>query len=347
MAATTVTAWAQLVHRALEQAGADPDGLFEQAGLDPSALREPGARYSFLKVQELWRLAEATTGDPDFGLAAARCWHPTSWHALGYAWLASETLLDAFERTRRYARLVTDSVSIELEPSPHGIWVVGHLRPGLPMVVRPAQDVGLATVVMMCRLSRGPQFRPLCARFAYPRPASTEALERFFEAPCEFDAEVGGLEIASDDLEAPLPSANAELARTNEQVIVDYLDHFDATTVAQRARCKLLEQLPSGHACEASVARELNMSSRTLQRRLRAEGTTFRDILDDVRRELAIRYLTRRELSINEITYILGFVEPSSFTRAFRRWTGSCPTVYRDAARAADRSEAMAQDEPA
>ncbi len=330
MAATTVTSWARLLHGALGRNGLDADAMFRRAGLDPAKLEQPGARYSLERIQALWRMAVAETRDEDFGLEAAHCWHPTSWHALGYAWLASVTLRDAFERMMRYGRLVTDALVIEIVPTARGAWVQGRKRPGLPDLVRAAQDSALATVVSMCRLSRGPDFRPLAVRFAYPRPERIEALEAYFGAPLEFGNARGGLEIATADMEAQLPSANAELARTNDQVIRDYLARFDASSVAQRARVELLEELPSGNACETSVAHALGMSERTLQRRLREENTSYRQILDDVRRELAIRYLSSGSRSVNEITYLLGFAEPSSFTRAFRRWTGVCPSTFRD-----------------
>jgi AraC-like DNA-binding protein len=303
--------------------------------LNLHALSDPNARYSYERVQELWRLAVVKTGDPNFGLAAARCWHPTTWHALGYAWLASETLREAFERLSRYSRLVSDAVVVRMESSPRGQWIVGRPRPGLRPSTRQADDAAMATIVSMCRLSRGLNFNPLRVRLAYPRPDNVDALVDFFQAPCEFSKGESGIEASILDLDARLPTGNCDLARANERVIRDYLARFDANTLAQKVRTKLLEQLPSSNACETSVAGAFNITARTLQRRLRAEKTSYKQILDDVRRELAVDYVSEPDLSIKEITYMLGFSEPSNFTRAFKRWTGTSPNAYRAAPEAA------------
>jgi AraC-like DNA-binding protein len=330
--ATTITSWALLIHRGLAECGQDPDALFKKAGLDPAALADANARYPFDGMQRLWRLAVEATGDSDFGLVAARCWHPTSWHALGYAWLASPSLRDAFERSARYSRMVSDAFVFELKPSDAGAWFSAQMRAPLPSPRRASQDAAVSTIVRMCRLSRGEQFRPLRVRFAYEKPDRLNALSELLQAPMEFCCDLCGIEVAAADLDAELPTANAELARANERVVLEYLARFDTKSIGLKVRTKLLEQLASGHASEASIARALNMTERTLQRRLRDEGTSYNMLLDEVRRELAAQYVAEAELSFSEITYLLGFSEPSNFSRAFKRWTGKSPSAYRAAA---------------
>ncbi|MEE9265906.1 MAG: helix-turn-helix transcriptional regulator, partial [Gammaproteobacteria bacterium] len=104
---------------------------------------------------------------------------------------------------------------------------------------------------------------------------------------------------------------------------------FDRSSAAMQVRARLTEQLSSGHATQNSVADALHMSLRTLQRRLNDEGTSYKGLLDETRRELAAHYMAETHRSINEITYLLGFSEPSNFSRAFRRWTGKSPSAYR------------------
>ena len=99
--------------------------------------------------------------------------------------------------------------------------------------------------------------------------------------------------------------------------------------MAVQVRAKIIERLPSGHVTQEEIAQELNMSLRNMQRRLRGEGTSFTQLLDDTRRTLATQYVRSRRLSINEITYLLGFSEPSNFSRAFKRWTGLSPSEFR------------------
>ena len=334
MRATTLCSWAQLVARALERRGIDAGPLFARAGLEIRRLADPNARYAFDGMQRLWSLAVEATGDPDFGLEAAAGWHPTTWHALGYAWLASATLRDAFARAVRYGRMVSDSAAGELVDTPGGAWLRVRPRPGLPTGVRASQDAMLATLVSLSRTSAGEGFRPLAVRFAYPRPARTGPLRDFFRAPLEFDADFAALELAAADLDAELPTANAELARVNERVVVEYLQRFDRGNLSLRVRTELLRQLPSGRASETGIAAALALTPRTMQRRLRAEQTTYSQLVDEVRRELAAEYVRESDLSISEITYLLGFSEPSNFSRAFKRWTGRPPSDWRARRRA-------------
>ena len=111
--------------------------------------------------------------------------------------------------------------------------------------------------------------------------------------------------------------------------IVEYLRRHQSANVSMVVRSKLTEQLPSGRATQGSIASAVHMSTRSLQRRLREEGTSYRELLEETRRELATQYMRQSNLSVNEITYLLGFSEPANFTRAFRRWTGRSPTQYR------------------
>ena len=96
-----------------------------------------------------------------------------------------------------------------------------------------------------------------------------------------------------------------------------------------QVKTKLIQELPSGHICEENIAEDLYMSQRSLQRRLREEGTTYKELLNETRRDLAAQYIKVSGVSINEITYLLGFSEPSNFSRAFKRWTGVSPSEYR------------------
>jgi AraC-like DNA-binding protein len=127
----------------------------------------------------------------------------------------------------------------------------------------------------------------------------------------------------------PLALGNRLGAHANERVIGDYLAELRGTGVAVRVRSRLIDELPSGGVNEIQVAAAQHMSRRTLQRKLRDEGTSYARELDGVRRELAERFIRDRSLTLSEITYLLGFAEISSFSRSFKRWTGIAPSAYR------------------
>ena len=128
-----------------------------------------------------------------------------------------------------------------------------------------------------------------------------------------------------------MPFSNRELAHANEAVLKRYLAAIEGDTVSSQVKLRVVDTLPAGPVSEADVANALFMSTRSLQRRLRDEGTTFKQLLDDTRSELAIRYLDAPQHSVTEVTYLLGFSDPSNFARAFRRWHGVSPSHYRDA----------------
>jgi AraC-like DNA-binding protein len=148
-------------------------------------------------------------------------------------------------------------------------------------------------------------------------------------APIEFGTPCIALEIDRKTADQRLPTGNTELAHINELSLVEYLARLDRDAVGANVTALLVELLPAGPVSEDEMARRLFLSKRSLQRRLAEEETSFRQILDSTRHDLALRYLGNSHLTINEIGYLLGFSDPSNFTRAFRRWEGLSPSRYR------------------
>ncbi len=331
MQPSTISSWALLIWKALESHGRRPGEVFEQAGLDPAKLRDPNARYPISGLARLWRLAAKATGDPCIGLTAARFLHPTTLHALGYSWLASESLRDALERVVRYHRIVSNGIEPRLIARGDHYWFAVRAVENAP-VAPEAVDAAMAALIALGRMSHGEHLKPRRVALARPAPPDRGAYSRVFGAPIEFSAPESGLEFDKGMAEAFLPTANAELARANDKVVTDYLARFERGSMKQQVEIKLLEQLSSGHASEESIAKALHVSLRTLQRRLREEGATYKQLLDQTRRHLAAQYVRQSHLSVSEITFLLGFSEPANFTRAFKRWTGRSPSAYRASA---------------
>lgn len=332
MRGSTISSWALLVAKALEADGHDSKALFHSAGLDPAKLKDPDARFPLEGMGRLWRLATQVTGDPYFGLKSADFWHPTTLNALGYSWMASDSLRDALARMARYSRIVSTVAEMSLEEfDDHFAFI---LRSRLPRWEVPVEavDAALATPVKMCRVSYGDDFHPLRVITHRPKFDDPTRYEEYFRAPVEFSADDNMLYFSKESLEEHLPTANPRLARINDQVITEYLAQFDKSSTATRVRAKLIDLMSAGNVTQQDVADSLHMSLRTLQRKLREEKTSYKDLLDETRRELANQYLRDSYLSVSEVTYLLGFSEPSNFARAFKRWTGHTPSEFRAAA---------------
>lgn len=342
MIATTLTTIAQLIVDALDRRGIDGKAVLRATGMDPAQLRDPNARYPFSAMTRLWHRASELSGDECFGLQVSRQLHPTSLHAIGFAWLASSSLVDALQRFERYCRVASTVINAELERD--GSVYRLHIR--YPQLhVQPATaaiDAAAATLIRLCRLGAGEQFRPIAVQLPRPQPspACLAALVEWLRAPIRFDADHIVVEIAADTAEQTLASGNAELAHANERILIAYLARLDRSAFGARVKAYLVDALPSGQVSEEEAAHSLHVSARSLQRRLREEHTSFTRLLDDTRRELALAYLGDLQLSVNEISYLLGFSEASNFTRAFRRWTGQSPTAHRAQRQREDQSAA-------
>ena len=327
--ASALTSWAKAIRKALDAAGVDSARLFAEAGLDIAALNDPNARYPVEATVRLWKLAVAATGDDAFGLTVARQVGPTTFHALGYSLIASETLLAAFERITRYFRLVTDAAEPVLSLEGERYRLSFHVPPGAQSPTDESFDAFAFLLVRLCRGLYRREYSPLEISLRRPPPHALGIFERAFRAPMRFGADENILWFDRETFEKKLEGANPELARQNDEVVLRYLAHFDRQNLRTRIHAALIERLPLGEPSADKIAELLHMSPRNLQRKLAEEGTSYKEVLNDTRRDLALSYLRDPNYSLTEITYLLGFADSRSFNRAFQRWTGAAPSAYR------------------
>lgn len=325
---TTITSWALLIARAIDDSDLNSHEIFKQAGLDPEKLSDPNARYSYENMQRLWALVAQNTNDDCFGIKVAQFWHPTSLHALGYAWMASSSLLEALERLVRCLHLVSTAAELQLEEKTDCVLLSFQDTPETGHMTIVA-DAALAVIVNMCRISYGESFAPLSVSMMREKPSSNNKFEEFFKSPICYSAEKNSLSFSCEDLKKRLPTANAELAQVNDKIVADYIADLDKNNISAQVRIKIIEQLASGNVTEESIAHSLNKSLRSLQRKLAEENISYKILLETTRQQLAKQYVSNSRYSINEVTYLLGFSEPSNFSRAFKRWTGHSPSEYR------------------
>jgi AraC-like DNA-binding protein len=308
--------------------GIDPEPLFREEGIDPEALFDAGARVDAGRLRRLELKAARLSGDPRFGLRSAEYFRPAHLGALGFAWLASASLRAAFERLSRYARVIREKLTVELGEDERHFYV--RVDPHLPAedsALR--EDRQLAVLVKFCRTLAGPDFNParVCLRQAQPREAGY--YYEFFRCPLEFGAAQTTLVLDRAGVDLRLTGSNQELAQLNEHIVVKYLAHKAKEDIVNRVKAAIIDELASGAVSEASVADGLHTTPRNLHRKLQKEQTSFKTLLTDVRRELAQQYIQDRSKTLTEISYLLGFSEVSSFSRAYKGWTGHPPSEAR------------------
>jgi len=324
-----IATWAVAVAQALDARQLDSHGIFDEAGIDLVAARDPTMRFPAAKMTQVYDLAEKISEDPAFGLSIAEFVHPTSLHALGYSLFASRTMETFCRRIVRYFRLVTTNAINQLEETDTDFRLI--MMPAMDKASFVPQDAWLATIIRFGRHIYRPDFSPLRVGLRRPKPGNNvKAFTEYFRAPVDFGCETNMLVFSKHDMQVQLPAANAELARQNDQVVLSLLARMDREDIIAQVRASVVDLLPSGECSKEKIAERLNMSERTLQGRLAMKNTSYRDLLNETRKELAEQYISQGLRSFSDVTYLLGFSDISSFSRAFRGWTGLSPSVYRE-----------------
>jgi len=308
--------------------GINPKPLFEEEGIDPEAMFDQGARISIKQFQRLDLKAAELSGDPFFGLKGAQYFRPAHLGSLGFAWLASSSLRTAFQRLSRYARVINEKLTVDLKEDGRFFYV--SIDAQLPMLSERIREEGqLAILVKICRVIAGKDFKPAMVHFRQAEPADTGYYYELFRCPIAFKAERTLFVIARGEVDKRLTGSNDQLAKLNEHIVVKYLAHREKADILNRAKATIIDNLGSGGVSETSVAEALHMTTRNLHRKLLKENTSFKFLLTEIRRELAQQYIQDRSKTLTEISFLLGFSEVSSFSRAYKGWTGQPPSEAR------------------
>ena len=325
-----ITNLASIVHvlwKLLQLYGHDPRPIFREAKLNPVRMKKPGARFRWDRLERAWEAASHVIDDPCFGLKAASVWHPSYFGALGYALLASETLKIALNRMMRYHKVIVGRQILETGESGREFRVTLLSGPSEERVFARV-DAMMSVIMGICRMNLQRELVPLSVSLRHEEPPCSEEYFRFFGTRVLFRAEVDSLSLPLPAVNEPLPGANEELAAMNERIMTSYLQDLGDEDIIPQVKASIIRQLPSGNVTDETVAYEFFMSSRTLQRRLKAEGTTFTRLLSEVRFDLARKYLAQGRYSMTEIAFLLGFADITSFSRAFKKWAGVSPRNF-------------------
>jgi AraC-like DNA-binding protein len=313
----------------LEAEGRDVKPLLRKAGLSAAVVGDPDARMSHAAVRVFCEEAVKATGDDNFGLHIAEQVRPAVFDALGYVFRTSRTLGDGLQRLARYHRFVDDLLTLRVETR-DTLARIGFENLPPSDAARPISEFMLTTLLRAARSETGrPGLDPVAVEFSFDEPADTAEHRRLFRSRLYFGNATNGLFVRRADLDLPFHRAEPELCEVLERRVRDVIARLpDVDSVIARARAVVLDELDGGKPTAANIGRRLAMSERSLHRRLSEEGTTLRDLLHGLRRELSERYI-REGVSISETAFLLGYSEPSAFHRSFRRWTGRTPASYR------------------
>ena len=312
--------------------GVDAERVLAEVGIAPSSLGDLHQRVPRELALALWQAAREASGDPGFPLRVAEQVEPGMFDVIDYVARSSATLRAALGRVSQYGRLLDDVCVLLIEDSEEECIVRHGTLHGVQMPVGVSECLFAGIVRVVRQLAEDETLDPLAVRFTAPAPRDTSTHQRMFRCPVHFGAAADELVYARWQTERPLPTADERLCAIldrHAQALLRGLPPVGG--FANRVRSAIAEELRGGNPSLSQVAESLKVSERTLRRRLREEGTSHQELLDALRRDLALRYLDENALSIDEVAYQLGFSQSSAFRRAFKRWTGQTPGQHRGA----------------
>src|SRR5688572_4529238 len=333
--ASTKTLQARVVVRMLNAAAAEGlnrDALIEAAGLRGVDLSDADSRVSTSIQVALWQLIAKGVSDPGFGVRMGASANVREAGLLGYVMRYSTTLETALGRFVRYGHVLNDAVESTLErPDPQHV-AISQTHPELGIGLPLAIDYRLAALLTACRQITAVEIVPFEVCFAYEMRASTIEHARFFRCPLRFGQTTSKLVFAERDMHLPV--------RQGDETLAEYLSEYaeqvlrslvSGHSVSEHVRSAIWNTLSDGRPTLPRIAAELQMPPRTLQRRLAEEGTSIQREVEEIRKGMAMALLKDRTVSIDEVAFLLGYPEPSTLFRSFKRWMGMTPQQYRNA----------------
>jgi AraC-like DNA-binding protein len=322
------------------QMGVDVDAWLEQSQLSERQLDDPSLAIAYPRFQRLVLDALSLSREPALGLLVGERLVANSHGIVGYAALSSGTLRQGLELIERYAPLRSSLLSISHTLHPGEVRVclaetrsLGDIeRPVLEAVLLSIKNVVDTMLMGACPVST--------VAFPFEAPDYAALARDLFRCDVQYGQSWAGAALPYDILDVPLKMADPEAFREAALICQRELDKLTANeTIAARVRRLLLEK-QSGFPSLQVTARLLHMTPRTLHRRLLDEDTSFHELLEDVRRTLAVEHVKSGRFSLEEIAYMLGYSDLANFRRAFKRWEAVPPSAYRPSQRPTSESRA-------
>ncbi|MBT6178113.1 MAG: AraC family transcriptional regulator [Deltaproteobacteria bacterium] len=320
--------WVRSIVRAAEASGVHPGTLLERCNLAPESLEGSVGFIPLSTTVNLWRVAQELSGDPYFGLTMGERVRPHYLSVVAYTMMNCRNFAEALEQVQKYQRLVSEGGRIEMRLEADTAAIVYIPYEADVSFSRHQIEAVLLVILGFARWLIDEDLQPIEIRFSHPKPALTQKHDEVFRAPIRFNAQEHAIVLERRWLHAELPESDPSMLQVHVAQADQRLHAMDKVSIKERVKM-VLES--SGHFQwdRDHMARRLHMSRRTLQRKLSKSGTTFQNLFDHYRHNAALTLLKDNDLSTGEVGLLLGFSEPSTFYRAFKRWEGCTPGAYR------------------
>lgn len=325
--------WARRLVEHLEARGITRQALIGNSGINLSGIDGDDPQLPFDTIAALFERAASLTGDDLLGLneGLARDFRESG--LIAYLGIASRTVADMLASLAQFSRVFSEAVEIDvsaLENTGRMTW--GFTVPS-DVTRRQYIEFGAVGTITDLRQLTGVNLAPASVSFRHNRLHHRSEIEKFFGCTVTFGAEANAMTFKPATLELPLNSADAQLFRVLSQMAEESLESREklSSSLVFQVEDAIARRLSQGAAQVETIARDLGMSPRTLSRKLEQEGKSFTQVLAGFREQSARDYLTHSDIAILQIAFLLGYSDGSTFTTAFRRWTGKSPAEYRKA----------------
>ena len=321
------------VHKVIRQVSDDLDkrALLTSVGVDPDAKVDPSLMvpdknyYSFLET-----IADSDPNATDLPLRVGASMRCGDYGAFGLAWKSALSLRGSYERAERYARVLTSVTTYQVRDASEGVYMHLHRDGERDLGLRLSNEASIASIVAISQEVSTAEFQALAIFFKHSAPRSTVAHESHFNCPVHFGSDMDALLVSSELLQTPNRLGDRSISKFFDTHLAEELSNYDdSASLEHRVRIQVSQALSQGVPRISDVAGCLGMSGRTLQRRLSEQGYSFQNLVDESRRELAVRLLKDTGYPLAEVAFLTGFSEQSAFNRAFKRWAGQTPRSFR------------------
>lgn len=326
--ATSIASWSLAMAEGLKTYGLDPHQIFIDTGIELSNISSPFDRLPVSSVQKVWRYIHENT-DEQFGIVAASFLNIGSFHALGFGLLCSASVKELLQRLIRYRCIISHMFFAELiEGDDQVIFSTVDERRIKTTITH---DTLFVYIIDLLRQACHPKVIPLEIHLDHPDPYSGDKLNQYFHAPIKFNTGLNQIIFNKAEFETPLLSSSPQLAKLQDHLVEQYIsEHQLISEYMHRVKNEIRRLLESGDVSIVAIADNLQVTVRTLQRRLSDENSSYIDLLDRVRYQMAMEHIQHQNVSVTEVAYKLGFHDSGSFARNFKRWTDSSFSDYRN-----------------
>lgn len=305
--------------------------LFSTVGMDADAPVDPKQMVRDSDYYDLCeKVAQEDTDGVSVPLRVGSSMRCNDYGAFGLAWKSAVDLRGSYQRAERYGKVLTSVSRYEVRSDAGRVYMMLHRDGERRLGMRISNEQTIVAITQISREVSQRAFAPVAVYFKHGSPGDTSAHQAYFGCLVHYNADRDALEVSTESLSAPNRLGDASISEFFEAHLDNELAELAGHEgLERRVRIQISQALSEGVPTVARVAQRLAMSPRTLQRRLSQQGHAFQDLVDEARQELAERLLRRTDYALAEVAFLTGFSEQSTFTRAFKRWSGQTPASFR------------------